>query len=270
MEHAPVLALLLVAGTASGQSVLLTGFETDGDFDLTGVSTYCSLAAVQGSTDTPGGGSLWSAEVPATFSGTCLDPAITQGLFFKLPELSPGQQVGLSFRHKVPVDGALSMNIVYVNPATGTLPASEWDLGFPEIGFYDPGTGTWNIFTGSFAVPTIIPWPSDLYLVIRYMAASVNSTSALLDNVEMTTDNTGMWAWANTTEGLVVSPQPAREHITVRGLAASVPLEVYNSDGARISLPVWLNGASTIDVERLAPGLYLLRQGARCSRFIKG
>jgi hypothetical protein len=260
---------ILIAGSACGQTVLLSGFETAGVFDLGGVSTYCSLAAVQGSNDTPGGGSIWSAEIPATFSSTCAAPAITQGLFFALPGLSAEEHVGISFQHKVPTVNALSMNVLYVNPAGSPLPASEWDLGFPEIGFYEPGTGAWSDFTGSFDVPTLIPWPSDMYLVIRYMADQVNAGSALIDNVVMTTDvNTGLNAREAPSSVITITPVPALDHITVNGLVAGEEFEVFNSAGTRMfagSMPQ----NSTFSVDGLAPGLYVVRQGDRCARFIK-
>ncbi len=271
MEHASFLPFLLIVAPACAQPILITGFESNGAFDLTGVSTYCSLAAIQGSNDTPGGGSVWSAAIPATFSNTCIQPAITQGLFFALPGLSPGQHVGVSFRHKVPVTGALSMNILYVDPASGTLPASESDLGFPEIGFYDPGAGPWNIFTGSFDVPTIIPWPSDLYLVVRYIPGQGSTDPALIDNVEMTPEITaGLNMSDRATSGMRIAPMPAQDRITVIGLGMDDQhINVFNCAGVRVTSVVASIGDGTFDIGRLAPGLYVLRQGPWSARFIK-
>jgi hypothetical protein len=273
-SHAPMRyalpLFLLTFGSANGQSILLSDFEDNGNFDLSGVTTYCSLAAVQGSTDTPDG-SLWSAEISALFDNSCPEPAITQGLFFALPGLTPGNQFTITFQYKVPQNGALSMNLFFVYPASGNLPASEWDLGFPEVGDYRPGEGAWTLYTGNFTVPTSIPSPADLYFVIHYAADQVDFLSAYIDNVILTSPdiNTGVHGATAASASLSVSPLPATDRIAVSGLVAGRTVEVLNGAGARMTQDVPTSGPGVCDISALAPGLYMLRQGARCVRFIK-
>lgn len=263
-------APLFLIGSAVMAQLPVEDFETAGFFDVGNVQTYCAIGALQGSTDTHAGTSAWSLEFPYTFQGTC--PYLTPGIFVPLNGVGPGDQFTVEHWQKLQSTGtAVLTQLVYVHPSTGMLPPDPNDLQNAAGGIYwGTAPGSWTSVTDNFNLPSGMPWPSDVYLWIHVPTDSLFMTSTLVDDVTLTPAiGTDIMSSGPTSTELRIAPQPAADRITVFGSGGG-PVEIHDSAGARVTGLATPLGNGVWEVHQLPPGIYLLRQGGRSARFLKG
>ncbi|MFZ1689335.1 MAG: hypothetical protein WAU70_18075 [Flavobacteriales bacterium] len=265
-----LLAPFCFIGTAAFAQVPMEDFESAGTFDLSNVQSYCMLGMMQGSSDTYGASSAWSVEFPYAFQGTC--PFLTPGIFVPLTGVGPGDQFAVHHWQKLQSTGtAVLTMLMYVYPATGVLPADPMDLQYASSGTYwGTSAGTWLPVTDNFDLPAAMPWPSDVYLMIHVPTDSMFMSSTLVDDVSLTPPlNAGVATHTQQGREIRISPQPAVDRIVVSGLTND-PVAIFNSAGACLTSSVAPVDGAVWNVQHLPAGLYVLRQGERCARFIKG
>ncbi|HEX2617558.1 MAG TPA: T9SS type A sorting domain-containing protein [Flavobacteriales bacterium] len=264
----PLLAALL--STPLFAQISIVDFEAGASFDLTGVTTYCNTAAVQGSMDTYGSGSLWSLEFSPMFNNTC--PGVASGLLMRLSGVAPGDAFTITHWQKAPAAGGTITNLVYAYPANGTLPADENDLVYVGPAASMSGSPeAWSQYTSYFELPADMPWLADVYFLLHHSADLVTMQTVLVDDIALVPDgSTDIAERSNSASDLHVAPVPAQDQVTITGLRADGgSVELFTSAGARVRTAFLPQANGTWDVQHLAPGVYVLRQGERWVRFVK-
>lgn len=245
----------------------MTTFEDGATFDLSVTQSFCSLAPVVGYANTYAATSLWCASVPSYFISTC--GSVVAGLLFQVPNVEPGDQFSVQYWQNVPGLPGVSTDLLYNYPATGVLPPNDFDLvyvGGTSVHMTTPGA--WEMAVADFELNANVPWPADVYFLIQTNPDDLNFQPTYIDDVTLVEDiNTSIPSVVGTS-ALSVAPNPAHDRLSVLSLSAEEgKISVFNSTGVCVTHSEPVDGI--VDVAALAPGAYVLRQGAYWIRFVK-
>jgi hypothetical protein len=246
-------------------------FEDAGAFDLSGTDSYCTLGTVLSWTNTHSVNSLFAAAIPSGEHFACpIGIMVFPSFAVHIGGAVPGTTYPFTYWAKATtLDYQACVQVyAYYDPASGALPASEWDLvsfGFGSL--LNPDT-QWTQFASQMEVPSTMPVGADVFAIFSFQQSpgSAPGDYFIIDDLEFGGIGVSV-GQVDETPALHAYPDPATETMRITGLQLGIRMELIGPDGRCWPLPR-TGDAETFTISHLPPGAYLFRQGERSARFI--
>jgi len=186
-----------------------------------------------------------------------------------------GQQLSFRYAYSAPIHTSLELNQsleILVSADCGTTWTSLFNKEDDELSY-----GLTHDFSPyfSYSPHTDAEWhtetiPLDAYadsdVLLRFKEVTTAGGDLFLDDI---TVGSALGVADFFKNNVKVYPNPATNHITIKGLPDNTPVTLYSITGQRLQEAVRGDGSATINVSGLQPGVYLINTLYDTKKFVK-